>query len=75
MSLQSLLIKTFYASWNGQPLYIAAKPALVESAVNVDDEAMDNDVSLSTRWVFLNQSLILKRFPSSWLQSNWKDTL
>lgn len=34
---------------------------LVESAVNVDDVAMNDALSRSTHWVFQNQSLISKR--------------
>lgn len=46
---------------------------LVESAVDVDDIAMDGALSLSTHWVFQSQSLISKRLLSFWLKSNWKD--
>lgn len=48
---------------------------LVESAVDVDDIAMDGALSLSTHWVFQSQSLISKRLLSFWLKSNWKDCL
>lgn len=43
---------------------------LVESAVDVDDIAMDGALSLSTHWVFQSQSLISKRLLSFWLKSN-----
>lgn len=46
---------------------------LVESAVDVDDIAMDGALSLSSHWVFQSQSLISKRLLSFWLKSNWKD--